>query len=100
MNPVQIRAGKAVYLPWRLTTGQPAAAFDPPSAPLISIRDPNGITQVNSQPTIQAESGLYYYVYVTPSAGPAGDWVAWLDVIDQNDVPSGSLRLVAFELVP
>jgi hypothetical protein len=95
----KIRAGKAVYIPWEVTSGHPPVAFDPPTTPLISIADPGGVVRVDQQPTTRAAPGNYYYIYITPADGAAGVWQAWLDALDDAGVPSGSLKVAAFELV-
>jgi hypothetical protein len=99
MAVTKIRAGKAVYVPWEVTSGHPPAAYDPPSAPVVSIADPNGVVRVNAQATTRAAAGIYYFIYTTPADGALGVWQGWLDAVDGAGVPSGSLKAPAFELV-
>jgi hypothetical protein len=99
MALAKIRAGKAVYVPWEVTSGHPPIAYDPPDAPLVSIADPTGVVRVTAQATTRAAAGIYYYIYITPADGALGVWQAWLDAVDGAGVPSGSLRLPVFELV-
>jgi uncharacterized protein YfaS (alpha-2-macroglobulin family) len=88
-----IRAGKAVAILWNVArqVPPPAVLYDPPSPPTITIFDPNGTAQINALGTTRISSGVYSYTYVTPADGALGVWTAWLDVVDVNGVPSGSV---------
>lgn len=88
-----VRAGKAVAIMWNVTSQvpPPPAPCDPPSPPTITIFDPNGNAQVTAAPTTRLAAGFYSYTYVTPVAGPLGVWSAWLDAVDGNGFPNGSV---------
>lgn len=88
-----VRAGKAVAIMWNVTSQvpPPPAPYDPPSPPAITIFDPNGNAQVTATPTTRLAAGLYSYTYVTPAAGPLGVWSAWLDAVDGDGFPNGSV---------
>ncbi len=121
MNNALIRAGRAVDLYWTVTRMQfnPAnarilpAAYDPPSPPVVTIIDPDGVTQVTAAPATKADgmggqlpTGLWKYTYLTPGDGALGIWTAWLDATDSNGIVSGSVdgpdqqkAIPAFQLV-
>jgi len=87
-----------VQLTWRLASLNAAllpdivyAPYDPPSVPVISIFDPTGAEQITSAAMTKLASGLYGYVYQTPSGGPLGTWSGYIDVTDASSVVSGSV---------
>lgn len=88
-----IRAGKAVAIMWNVTSQipPPPTPYDPPATPTITIFDPNGNAQVTAAATTRLSAGLYSYTYVTPAAGPLGVWSAWLDAVDADGNPNGSV---------
>jgi len=95
---IQIRAGKTVKLTFAITLGLPPVLTDPPILPTVSIQDPGG-TIVSSGTATKVSVGIYTYTYVTSSGGLLGSYVAWLDAIDSNGNPSGSLKVTAYQLV-
>ena len=88
-----IRAGQAVQIIWSVTQSYPTPAqpYDPPSPPTITIFDPLGDIQINNVATTRLATGVYSYIYITSSNSTLGIWNAWLNVVDANSVPSGSV---------
>ena len=102
-----IRQGKGVQLVWKCSVLDPKGLpqivftpFDPPSLPLITIYDPTGAVVVNAQamtklppPYGQTVSGMYSYIYLTPTNGPLNQpYTAKVDAVDALGNPAGSAQ--------